>query len=318
MGRKRRPNATGVPFHLTARIQGHDPLFVGMEQRITEHILHFATRARMQPIAWAIMPNHLHIVVVQGDLPLWRFMQPLLRKIALGVMTRSGREGHVFERRYGSRPALDPDYLRTVIAYVHLNPVRAGMCGSPGDFAHSSHTQYCTAVEGRMPTRLEASIELTLRLFGTRAEDSPSVCRGNYLRFLRWRLAADAHLAVHGPEASHTGPPPPHFPAGDTHWYAQYGRTAERAASMEVTRATSRPDLRTVALRALDDTSSGVTLECLRNGGGTRLLARTRRQVIARCLAAGYANHQVAAFLNVSGTTVSKVAATQRLPVLQL
>ncbi|HEX6308631.1 MAG TPA: transposase [Longimicrobiales bacterium] len=315
MGRTRRLNATGVPFHLTARVQGHDPLFVGIEQRMTEHILHYSARARMQLIAWALMPNHLHIVAVQGDLPLWRFMQPLLRRIALLVKVRAGREGHVFERRYGSRPALDAEYLRTVIAYVHLNPVRAGMCDSPDEFAHSSHGLYRTSLEQRVPSPLEAAIELTLRLFAVRINDSPSACRANYLRFLRWRLAADAHLAACNAEAGRFGPRPPVFPAGDAYWSAHYRRPSETLAGQTLRRA-SGADLRTIALRTLDDTVPGLPLDWLRSGGQTRLLARTRRQVIARCLAAGYANHQIAAFLNVSGATVSKVAAMQPLPVL--
>src|SRR5690606_28499612 len=89
--------------------------------------------------AYVIMPNHLHLVLRQGEEPLWRFMQPYLRRIAIQVQRTHEREGRVFERRYRDRYCADADHLRTAILYTHLNPIRAGLCSDPREYPWSSH-----------------------------------------------------------------------------------------------------------------------------------------------------------------------------------
>lgn len=120
MGRQLRPQLPGVPFHVTARVQGRAAWFTGVERPLENRILAAPRRSDATLLAYAVMPNHLHLVVVQGSQPLSQLMQPLLTRIALLVQRRTGREGHIFERRFRASPCLDPDYLRNAIAYVHL------------------------------------------------------------------------------------------------------------------------------------------------------------------------------------------------------
>ena len=90
MGRTRRPHLPGVPFHLVARAQGKAPLFIGLEATVARMVREQVERTGGQLLSYAIMPNHLHIVYVQGVQPLAAFMQPLLRRLALRVHARVG------------------------------------------------------------------------------------------------------------------------------------------------------------------------------------------------------------------------------------
>lgn len=142
MGRSRRRNLPGVAFHLTARIQGGTALLKGLEKRSASLIKTWAANSDFCLVAYAIMPNHLHIIAVQGQLPLQRFMQPALSGISQSVIRAHSHRGHVFECRYYDKPCLDAEYLRNAIAYVHLNPVRAGLCSRASDYEWSSHGLY--------------------------------------------------------------------------------------------------------------------------------------------------------------------------------
>lgn len=81
----------------------------------------------MQCLAWAIMPNHYHLLVRVRTKSLSRMMQSLLGGYA-GYFNRSHqRVGYVFQNRYKSILCDADQYLLELIRYIHLNPVRAGI-----------------------------------------------------------------------------------------------------------------------------------------------------------------------------------------------
>jgi len=77
--------------------------------------------------AWALMPNHAHLVVRTGHRPLPHAMARILTGYAGYFNTRYVRAGHLFQNRYKSVPVLDDAYLLVVIRYVHRNPLEAGL-----------------------------------------------------------------------------------------------------------------------------------------------------------------------------------------------
>jgi len=60
--------------------------------------------------AWALLPNHLHLLLRTGRRPLARSMGALLAGYAGAVNRRHNRHGHLFQHWY-----------------IHLNPLRAGV-----------------------------------------------------------------------------------------------------------------------------------------------------------------------------------------------
>lgn len=81
-------------------------------------------------LAWALMPNHFHLLYQSsaGDLP--GFMRCLMSGYAMHFNRKSGRVGHLFQNRYKSVPITSEPYLLELIRYIHLNPVRSGIVSS--------------------------------------------------------------------------------------------------------------------------------------------------------------------------------------------
>ena len=94
-----------------------------------------------QCIAYGLMDTHVHLVVCTLQPNLARGMSSLLGRYAFSHNRRHGRRGHLFSDRYWSRRIDKPHYLCCAALYAVLNPVRAGLCGHPREFAWSSYSE---------------------------------------------------------------------------------------------------------------------------------------------------------------------------------
>ena len=93
-------------------------------------------------IAYAIMDNHLHLILKSGKVSISKFMQVLLSSFAMEFNRQKQRQGHLFSNRFKSFLIEDGNYLITAIRYVLQNPVRAGIVNSPTDYQWSSINEY--------------------------------------------------------------------------------------------------------------------------------------------------------------------------------
>ena len=75
--------------------------------------------------AWALLPNHAHLLVRTGSRPLPRCMRSLLTGYAGQFNRRHTRVGHLFQNRYKSIVVEEEPYLLELVRYLHLNPIRA-------------------------------------------------------------------------------------------------------------------------------------------------------------------------------------------------
>jgi len=75
--------------------------------------------------AWALLPNHAHLLVRTGRRPLARTMRSLLTGYAGAFNRRHKRVGHLFQNRYKSIVVEEEVYLLELVRYLHLNPLRA-------------------------------------------------------------------------------------------------------------------------------------------------------------------------------------------------
>jgi putative transposase len=75
--------------------------------------------------AWALLPNHAHLLLRTGKRPLARSMRSLLTGYAGAFNRRHKRVGHLFQNRYKSIVVEAEGYLLELVRYLHLNPLRA-------------------------------------------------------------------------------------------------------------------------------------------------------------------------------------------------
>ncbi len=75
------------------------------------------------------MCNHAHLLLRTGSVAVSSIMRRLLTGCAVRFNRRHRRHGHLFQNRYRSILCEADRYLRQLVAYIHLNPVRAGIVG---------------------------------------------------------------------------------------------------------------------------------------------------------------------------------------------
>lgn len=315
MARTRRSHLPGAVFHLTARTQGHEAWFSEtVRSRILEFMAAAVLRTDAQLLAFAVMSNHLHVVVRQGDRPLTDLMQPLLRRTALLVQRSSGVEGHIFERPFRDRACLDPQYARDAIVYTHLNPVRAGITDDPRRYRWSSHGLYVSSRAGPKCMIPVLAPELPLGLFASRDGSDIAELRRAYNRYLAWRTRCD-ECSASDPAMNATPPPRPPVLSGDMYWVRSL--TTRSNGDPEGSERTSRAgsgafDLERIARSVLADRAPHLGLAALRSGSKARKIVELRRATIVRMRAAGYSGTAIARYLRVSRACVSLAVTVSR------
>jgi REP element-mobilizing transposase RayT len=80
--------------------------------------------------AWALMTNHVHLLIRTGMVPLATLMRRLLTGYAVSFNRRHRRHGQLFQNRYKSILFQEDTYLMELTRYIHLNPLRVGMVRS--------------------------------------------------------------------------------------------------------------------------------------------------------------------------------------------
>jgi putative transposase len=131
MPRQARLDASGTLHHVMVRgIEGTDlfrddadrELFLG---RLGELVGKTGTRVA----AWALMDNHVHLLVFSGSMGLPRFMRCLLTGYAIQYNLKHRRNGHLFQNRYKSIVCEEEGYLLELVPYIeedgHTGPIQS-------------------------------------------------------------------------------------------------------------------------------------------------------------------------------------------------
>lgn len=318
MGRRLRSYTPGGIFHLTARtIRRERRIDPALRTAALDALADAVPRAGVRLLAVAIMSNHLHLIVQQGDAPLAKLMQPYLRRLAHLLQHRHSLRGPMLWREYGSRACLTPYHARNAIAYVHLNPVRAGLCGDPAEYPWTSHALFAGGSPRTSVTaRLEAVIDpaLALPLFGAAPDRSLAALRADYRAFMKWRLHND-RLQLQDVDDDEVDAPPLAQPLpsswGVDRWGAAlsplfHDRPSRGHGGNRSTPATV-PDLASIAANTLARENATLSMGEVRGRGRGPELVRLRHAIIRRLHLAGYPNTEIAGYLGLSNSAVSKV-----------
>jgi putative transposase len=144
MPRQPRLNLPGLYYHLIVRGIERRRIF-----RKTSDYLDFLTRlgenlvaSGCRCFAWALMPNHIHLLLLSGIRGLVDLMHPLLTGYAVTFNLKYRRVGYLFQNRYKSIICQEDPYFLELVRYIGLNAVRAGLVNTPEELVEypwSSH-----------------------------------------------------------------------------------------------------------------------------------------------------------------------------------
>ena len=144
MPRRPRLHNPGAVYHVILRGNAKQDIFFDAEDRhrfflfLQDGIERYEFRLH----GYCLMTNHLHLAIQVGETALSRIMQNLSLRYTKWINWRQDRIGHLFHGRYKSIMVEADNYLAQLVAYLHLNPVRARMVENPADYPWSSHRAY--------------------------------------------------------------------------------------------------------------------------------------------------------------------------------
>jgi putative transposase len=135
----------GLPHHVIQRGNDRRAIFVddADRERYLATLREIAGAARLVVHAYALMPNHVHLLATpQSAGDVGRVIQALGRRYVRWFNDRHTRTGALFEGRYRSTVVEADRYLLACMRYIELNPVRAGLASEPAEFRWSSHRHH--------------------------------------------------------------------------------------------------------------------------------------------------------------------------------
>ncbi len=116
----------GAVYHVTAR--GNDRRAIFKDDASRRHWVELLKTAletfEVELHAWVLLDNHFHLVVRTHRPNLHQFMHVLNTAYTVWANRKYRCTGHLFEGRYKAIVLQEEGYLRSVIVYVCLNPVR--------------------------------------------------------------------------------------------------------------------------------------------------------------------------------------------------
>lgn len=142
MPRTARLDAPGVFHHVIIRGIERRKIFRNKKDRedFLERLGKLLPETRTACYGWAFLSNHAHFLFRTGDIALSNLMRKLLTGYVVSFNRRHGRHGQLFQNRFKSIVCQEEVYLKELVRYIHLNPLRAGLVA---DLSALQRYRYC-------------------------------------------------------------------------------------------------------------------------------------------------------------------------------
>lgn len=178
MRRRRDEDAPGAVFHVAARVNWRKYLLGPdhRKDRLVETLRAACESYGVEILGYVVMANHFHALLRsparrlfgtltsrrtsnrhrrpwprghQNASVLAQCMRCFMHSVSHVVQEEMGITGRLWEESYFARRIRDAEDLRTVLTYIHLNPVKGGLAERPEDHAWSSAPHWLDA-QGRI------------------------------------------------------------------------------------------------------------------------------------------------------------------------
>lgn len=180
MPRSARIDAPGAVHHIIARGIDRRKIFYDDQDRdaFVKRLGELVSETQTRCFAWALIPNHFHLLLKTGQVPVATLMRRLLTGYAIGFNRRHRRSGHLFQNRYKSILCQQDTYLKELVRYIHLNPLRAGLVKDMAALDRYAYTGH-SCIMGKKKNNWQ-SVDGVLSVFA----DKRSLARRRYRAFV--------------------------------------------------------------------------------------------------------------------------------------
>jgi len=178
MSRPGRVFFEGAVYHVSNRLARGESVFddEAVALRFRDLLRDVARRDELTVFAWCLMSNHYHLAVRTNTVPLDRPLRSLQWRITRSVNASRRVFGPLWQGRYRAKLVSKQRYLDQLLAYIHLNPVSAGIVDDPAKYRWSGHREIIRP--SRHPI---VDVDEVLSLFGATRRSA----RAAYVRRLR-------------------------------------------------------------------------------------------------------------------------------------
>jgi putative transposase len=145
MARLPRLTLPGYPHHIIQRGNNRQAVFSSAadHQMLLALLGESARKFGVALHAYVLMDNHFHLLATPSTADgLPQMMQAAGRRYVRYFNDSQGRSGTLWEGRYRATVIEAERYLLACMAYMDLNPVRAGLVAEARDYPWSSHGHY--------------------------------------------------------------------------------------------------------------------------------------------------------------------------------
>jgi putative transposase len=155
MPRQARIDIAGQLYHVMSRGIERGKIFVDEVDYadFVERMGVWLKESGAKCLAWCLIPNHFHFLILRGHRPLSELMHRVMTGYAVNFNGRHRRAGHLFQNRYKAIICDTQEYLFELVPYIHLNPLRARLVA---DLAELEGYKWCghPAVLGGAPCEI--------------------------------------------------------------------------------------------------------------------------------------------------------------------
>ena len=144
MPRLARLDAPGILHHIMIRGIERQDIFRKDKDRddFIERLSTILPETKTLCYAWVLMTNHAHFLLRSGKTGISTVMRRLLTGYAVSFNHRYKRHGQLFQNRYKSIICQEDAYLKELVRYIHLNPLRANIVSNVAElnkYPYSGH-----------------------------------------------------------------------------------------------------------------------------------------------------------------------------------
>jgi putative transposase len=127
MPRKARIDAPGALNHIIIHGIERKAIFKDNPDRanFVERFSRIILETKTGFYGWVLMTNHVHLLLKTRVAPIATVMRRLLTGYAVSFNQRHQCHGQLFQNRYKSFLCEEDVYLKELVRYIHLNPLRA-------------------------------------------------------------------------------------------------------------------------------------------------------------------------------------------------